>query len=65
MPWFPLWIVAIIGIGASLLGFRPPRLRPTGGGAAVAGVAMEATVVSVLVLIAVLALRAAVIFSAQ
>jgi len=66
VPWFPLWIVAVIGIGASLLGFRPARLRPTGGGgAAVVGVAMEATVVSVLVLIAVLAMRAAVIFSAQ
>jgi formate-dependent nitrite reductase membrane component NrfD len=65
LPWFPLWIVVLIGIGASLLGFRPPRVAAGGGRVAVASVAMEATVVSVLVLIAVLAMRAAVIFSAQ
>jgi formate-dependent nitrite reductase membrane component NrfD len=66
VPWLPLWIIALIGIGASLMGIRQPaRIRVSGESAAMATVAMEATVVSILVLVAVLALRAAVIFSAQ
>jgi formate-dependent nitrite reductase membrane component NrfD len=65
LPWLPLWVVAVIGILASLLGFRRPRPVTDAGETAASPVAMEATVVSVLVLIAVLALRAAVIFSAQ
>lgn len=66
IPWLPLWIIALVGIGASMLGVRrPARLLASGQSAAVAPVAVEATVVSVLVLLAVLAMRAAVIFSAQ
>ena len=66
VPWLPLWIVALIGIGASMMGIRQPtRVQASGQSAAVAPVAMEATVISILVLIAVLAMRAAVIFSAQ
>ena len=65
LPWFPLWLIALVGIVASLLGFRRPARVAGGGETAVSAVAMEATVISVLVLIAVLAMRAAVIFSAQ
>jgi formate-dependent nitrite reductase membrane component NrfD len=66
LPWLPLWILALAGIGASMLGVRrPARLQTNAEAAAIAPVAMEATVVSILVLLAVLALRAAVIFSAQ
>ena len=66
LPWLPLWVLALVGIGASMLGVRrPARLQASGGSAAVVPVAMEATVVSILVLLAVLAIRAAVIFSAQ
>ena len=66
VPWLPLWIIALIGIGASMMGIRQPtRVQASGESAAMAPVAMEATVVSILVLIAVLAMRAAVIFSAQ
>jgi formate-dependent nitrite reductase membrane component NrfD len=66
VPWLPLWIIALIGIGASMIGIRQPtRVQASGGSAAMAPVAVEATVVSILVLIAVLAMRAAVIFSAQ
>jgi formate-dependent nitrite reductase membrane component NrfD len=66
LPWLPLWIIALIGIAASLVGIRrPARVQASGQSAAIAPVALEATVVSILVLLAVLAMRAAVIFSAQ
>ncbi|HVC42703.1 MAG TPA: NrfD/PsrC family molybdoenzyme membrane anchor subunit [Candidatus Saccharimonadales bacterium] len=66
LPWLPLWVLVLVGIGASMLGVRrPARLQASGESAAVVPVAMEATVVSILVLLAVLAIRAAVIFSAQ
>jgi len=67
VPWLPLWIIALIGIGASMMGIRQParRVQASGESAAMAPVALEATVVSILVLVAVLAMRAAVIFSAQ
>ena len=66
LPWLPLWIVALIGIGASMISIRRPvRVQVSGQSAAAAPVALEATVVTILVLLAVLALRAAVIFSAQ
>lgn len=66
LPWIPLWIVTLIGIGASMIGFRQPvHVSRSGESAVMAPVAMEATVVSVVVLIGVLAMRAAVIFSAQ
>jgi formate-dependent nitrite reductase membrane component NrfD len=66
VPFFPLWIIVLIGIGASMLGIRrPARVQASGESAAMAPVALEATVVSIVVLLAVLAMRAAVIFSAQ
>ena len=66
VPWFALWVVALIGIGASLVGLRQPaRVEASRGSASMAPAAMEATIVSAIVLIAVLALRGAVIFSAQ
>ncbi|HVH64147.1 MAG TPA: NrfD/PsrC family molybdoenzyme membrane anchor subunit [Candidatus Dormibacteraeota bacterium] len=64
--WIALWVVALIGIGASLFGFRrPARMTAGSGSTAVAPVAAEATIISVIALIAVLAVRAAVIFSGQ
>jgi formate-dependent nitrite reductase membrane component NrfD len=66
VPWFALWLVAVIGIGASIVGLRQPaRVEAGGGSAAVRSVAVEATIVPAIILIAVLALRGAVIFSAQ
>jgi formate-dependent nitrite reductase membrane component NrfD len=66
VPWFPLWIVTLIGIGASMMGIRrPARIQASRESATMAPVAVEATVVAILVLVAVLAMRAAVIFSAQ
>src|SRR6266550_6579753 len=68
VPWFPLWIVALLGIAASLFGFRRPRsvsVSPGAEAAVAAPIAIGATIVSILVLVAVLAMRAAVIFSAQ
>ena len=64
----PLWALALVGLAASLVGLRAEgrRMRPSGGGgAAVVSVGASAVLVSVLVLIGVLALRAAVIFSGQ
>jgi formate-dependent nitrite reductase membrane component NrfD len=66
VPFLPLWIITLIGIGASMMGIRQTgRVQASGESAAMAPVALEATVVSILVLISVLAMRAAVIFSAQ
>jgi formate-dependent nitrite reductase membrane component NrfD len=66
VPWLPLWVVALIGIGASIMGIRrPARVQVSRESAAMAPVAVEATIVSIVVLLAVLAMRAAVIFSAQ
>jgi formate-dependent nitrite reductase membrane component NrfD len=67
LPYLPLWLLALVGIGASLVAARGHiRIRPGGGGsAAIARAGTDTLVVSVLVLLGVLALRAAVIFSAQ
>jgi formate-dependent nitrite reductase membrane component NrfD len=67
LPFLPLWLLALLGIGASLVAARGHmRIRPGGGESAViARVGTDTLVVSVLVLLGVLALRAAVIFSAQ
>lgn len=67
LPFLPLWVLALVGIGASLVAARGHmRIRPAGGESAViARVGTDTLVVSVLVLLGVLALRAAVIFSAQ
>jgi formate-dependent nitrite reductase membrane component NrfD len=64
--WLPLWAIAIAGVAASLVAARG-RMRVRGGGdtATVAGIHVDTLVVGVLVLLGVLAMRAAVIFSAQ
>ncbi|HEX9100327.1 MAG TPA: hypothetical protein VF956_12635, partial [Candidatus Dormibacteraeota bacterium] len=67
LPFLPLWLLALVGIGASLVAARGHmRIRPTGGHSAVITRAgTDTLIVSILVLLGVLALRAAVIFSAQ
>jgi formate-dependent nitrite reductase membrane component NrfD len=67
LPWLPLWVLAFVGLAGSLVVAREHlRLQGSGGGSAtVAGIRLDTLVVSLLVLIGVLALRAAVIFSAQ
>jgi formate-dependent nitrite reductase membrane component NrfD len=64
-PWLLLWLVAVAGMLPGLLGLAVGGLRATGGRAAVAGTAAVWAAAPTLVLIGVLALRAAVIFSAQ
>jgi formate-dependent nitrite reductase membrane component NrfD len=68
LPFLPLWLLALVGVGASLVAARGHmRIRglPAGGTAVIARAGTDTLVVSVLVLLGVLALRAAVIFSAQ
>ncbi len=66
LPWLPLWLLALVGMFPGLRGLAAHRLRVTGGGGAAAvGRANAWVVVPALVLVGVLALRAAVIFSAQ
>ena len=62
----PLWLLALVGIGSSLVAARGQmRIRPSAGAAVIARAGTDTLVVSLLVLLGVLALRAAVIFSAQ
>ncbi|HEV2415774.1 MAG TPA: NrfD/PsrC family molybdoenzyme membrane anchor subunit [Candidatus Dormibacteraeota bacterium] len=64
--WLPLWVLAVVGIAASLVEARGHiRAVASGNTATLAGIRLDTAVVSVLALIGVLALRAAVIFSAQ
>jgi formate-dependent nitrite reductase membrane component NrfD len=66
LPLLPLWILAAVGIAAGLVAARrPARLEPAGGTAAVLRAGSNVVLISLLVLIGVLALRAGVIFSAQ
>ena len=66
LPWLPLWVLALVGIASSLVAARGHiRIRPAGGSAVVARAGTDTLVVALLVLLGVLALRAAVIFSAQ
>lgn len=66
LPFLPLWVLALVGIASSLVAARGHmRIRPAGGSAVIARAGTDTLVVSVLVLLGVLALRAAVIFSAQ
>ena len=66
VPWLPLWAIAVAGVAGSLVEARGHvRMQATGGSGTVAGVRLDTVVVSILVLLGVLALRAAVIFSAQ
>jgi formate-dependent nitrite reductase membrane component NrfD len=65
LPWLPLWAIAVAGVAGSLVEARGHiRLRIAGSETA-AGIRLDTLVVSVLVLLGVLAMRAAVIFSAQ
>ena len=65
-PWFVLWILAILGLVPPLLGRFGGGVTVSGAGtAALARVGISATVGSAIVLVGVLALRAAVIWSAQ
>jgi formate-dependent nitrite reductase membrane component NrfD len=64
-PWILLWLVAFAGMLPGLRGLLGSRLAVTGEGAVVAQPAAAAVAVPGLVLLGVLALRAAVILSAQ
>ena len=66
--FLPLWALAVVGVAASLVEARGAmRMRPSvgGDGAVMARARLDTVVVAILVLVGVLALRAAVIFSAQ
>src|SRR5438094_9119079 len=65
-PWFVLWIVALFGLLPPLVGRFAGGLTISGSGtAAITRVGISATTGSIIVLVCVLALRAAVIWSAQ
>jgi polysulfide reductase chain C len=65
LPWIPLWLLALAGMVPGLSGLATSRLRVTGGGTLVAERTAAWVAAPALVLVGVLALRAAVIFSAQ
>jgi formate-dependent nitrite reductase membrane component NrfD len=64
-PWIPLWILALAGMLPGLTALAGRGLDVTAGGAAAVERAKAWTFTPILVLVGVLALRAAVIFSAQ
>jgi formate-dependent nitrite reductase membrane component NrfD len=66
LPFLPLWLLALVGIGSSLVEARGHmRIRPAGTSAIIARTGIDTLVASALILVGVLALRGAVIFSAQ
>ena len=66
LPWLALWALAVAGIAAALVAARGHmRLQASGGSAVLTRARIDTMVVALLVLVGVLALRAAVIFSAQ
>ena len=66
LPLLPLWVLALVGIASSLVAARgQSRVSAGGGSGAIAHTGVNTLVTSLLVLLGVLALRAAVIFSAQ
>jgi formate-dependent nitrite reductase membrane component NrfD len=65
LPWIPLWLLALAGMLPGLRGLAASRMRVTAGGAVAVERAQASAVAPALVLVGVLALRAAVIFSAQ
>jgi formate-dependent nitrite reductase membrane component NrfD len=65
LPWIPLWLVALAGMLPGLGGLAASRMRVTAGGALAVERTRALTVAPAVVLAGVLALRAAVIFSAQ
>jgi hypothetical protein len=64
-PWILLWLVVFAGLLPGLLPLATARLAVTAGGAVTVPVARVAVAAPGLVLLGVLALRAAVIFSIQ
>jgi formate-dependent nitrite reductase membrane component NrfD len=65
-PWFVLWLVAILGLLPPLAGrFRGGLTVSPSGTAAMTRMGVSATASAVIVLVGVLALRAAVLWSAQ
>jgi formate-dependent nitrite reductase membrane component NrfD len=65
LPWIPLWLLALAGMLPGLAALAGRRLEPMPGGAVAVARERAWTLAPVLVLVGVLALRAAVIFSAQ
>jgi formate-dependent nitrite reductase membrane component NrfD len=65
LPWIPLWLLALAGMLPGIGGLATHRLSVTSGGALATERVAAVTVAPALVLVGVLALRAAVIFSAQ
>jgi hypothetical protein len=65
MPWLLLWLVAVAGMLAGVGGIVVGRLGATSAGRGAAERTLSWALVPSLVLVGVLALRAAVIFSAQ
>jgi formate-dependent nitrite reductase membrane component NrfD len=65
LPWIPLWLVALAGMLPGIGGLATRRLRVMPGGAVATERVSTLAVAPALVLVGVLALRAAVIFSAQ
>jgi polysulfide reductase chain C len=65
LPWIPLWLLAIAGMLLGLRGLAADRRGMTAGGAPAVARTQAWVLVPVIVLVGVLALRAAVIFSAQ
>jgi formate-dependent nitrite reductase membrane component NrfD len=65
LPWIPLWLLAIAGMLLGLRGLAADRREMTPGGAPAVARTQALVLVPVIVLVGVLALRAAVIFSAQ
>jgi polysulfide reductase chain C len=64
-PWIPLWLLALAGMLPGLAALAGRRLEPMADGTAAVARAKASTLMPLLVLAGVLALRAAVIFSAQ
>jgi hypothetical protein len=64
-PWIPLWLLALAGMLPGLSALAGRGLSVSAGGAAAVERAKASTFTPVLILAGVLALRAAVIFSAQ
>jgi formate-dependent nitrite reductase membrane component NrfD len=65
LPWIPLWLLAIAGMLLGLRGRAADRRGTTAGGAQAVARTQAWVLVPVIVLVGVLALRAAIIFSAQ
>ena len=65
LPWIPLWLIALAGMLPGLSALASRRLEPMPGGAVAVAREKAWAFAPLLVLAGVLALRAAVIFSAQ